>query len=1104
MKKITFFLAFLLGIFVVLNGQTPKSIKIINSGDLIKKGIELFEKEKYQDALEIFKLIPENDTNYALSLYEQCYTLSTDKKYDEAISLANYILKYDHLYKDKAQVYTLLGNTLDNAKRSSEAIEVYNRAIKEFPYNYMIFYNLGLSYFKSDQVDKAEEALFKAIKLNVFHQTSHYLLGYVNIKRGKLVPAIMALNMGVLINPESKIGANSLEALENLYNGELDDEMQKDKFSFPEAFDNSCFDEIEPLIKSNFAMNSKYKVDSKISNIIIKQNHLIFEKLKRVDSPKGIYNEFYVPFYCSIMEDDYYEGFSYYLFSGLDNEKAKAFLEKNKAKIKKFQDWGATYIFEKRMYQLNPENEKKQEIKYYYNSDYRVYAYGKTINLKNPEKTGEWIYINKSGGLETFGIYEKDQKQGNWKSYHLNGNLNENLQYKNSDLEGYSTKNYPNGEINIKANFKKGKLEGEYLKHNNSGVISEKANYKNGLKEGVFSEYYSQGRLFSETEYKAGKKDGNYKRYFIDGKTDMEVPYKNDMANGKYIEYFVNGNIYSEGNYKDNNKTGYWKEYYFNKQLKEEGAYDDKGRKIGPWKSYYSNGILEQEDNYSLNGKQNGESKYYTKNGELLYTYTFKNELLTEITCFNKEKKEIAKYGERKGVIDFKLFSIDGKVTLEGKLKNGLKEGLWKKYDVNGVLIFEENYKNGLAEGVIKTFYKNGNVSTYCEYEEGEKNGLYQSFYKDGTIKQEGYYLTGDAEGYWYSYHDNGNISDIDNYLNDKQDGYQETFDYLGKKSMKSFYKDDNLVFDSYLDTNGVVYCQDSLINGNGLVNRLNYNGTLALKALFLSGGWKDTVVSYNCKGIKTYEGFSINGKKDGWHKWYNDNGILKTEIFYKYGEKEGVSRAYDSKGKLNNETKYQNGRIENTTYYYPNGKPEISISYEDGERDGYTKYYLADGQFAFQIMFVNTIPVSYSYKGKDGKITDEKPISKENGVLTAYFQNGNKAAEINYNNGERNGKMVLYYSNGVKREENYFKDDQWDGNCKEWNQLGVLTSETQFSKGNNSGYKKVYYDNSKLEFEEHYLNDELHGQCNYYDKNGKKIKVLNYLFGDLLNEIKL
>ncbi len=1104
MRKSIVFLMLVLGIIIKLTAQTPKNLKIINSGDLIKKGIDLYENKKYDEAIDVFKSIPQNDTNYAISLYEYGMALAGSEKYSEAVDLAFSMLKNSYLINNKAQLYCLLGNCLDDAKRSSEAIEIYNKAIKEFPYNYQLCYNLALVYYKSDQLDKAEELLFKSLKLNVFHQSSHNLLGYINLKRGKLVPAILAFNMCVIISPGSKRGKAALETMENMFNGELNEEMEKEKFSFPEIYDNSCFDEIETLIKSNFALNKKYKVNSKITNIIIKQDQLVFENLKQYDTPKGIYNEFYLPFFKSVMEENYFEEFSYYLFSGLENEKIKSFIEKNKSKVKKFKDWGAAYVSKKRMYQLSIENEKKDKIKYFFNDNERLYSFGEMNNSKTPEKTGNWNYINQLGGIETFGVFEKNLKQGNWKSYYNNGQLNEDLQYKNDELDGFSTKNHENGEIKIKINLKKDKRDGEYAEYNFSGVISENASYKNGLIEGVYNEYFSQGQIYSQTEYKAGKKDGNFKRYFANGNIDMEVPYINGLANGKYIEYFLNGNIYAEGNYKDNFKTGYWKNYFFNKQLKNEGAYDEKGRKVGLWKSYYSNGVIEQQDNYSLNGKQNGESKYYNKYGDLLYTYTFKNELLTEITCYNKEKKEIGKFPEKRGIVEFKLFSADGKVTLLGKLKNGLKEGLWKKYDENGILIYEENYEKGEYEGNVKNYYKNGNISTYCEYKEDDKNGLYQSFYRDGTLKQEGYYGKDNMEGYWYTYYNNGNISEKKNYLNDKQNGFQEEFNYFGKKTIASFYENGFLISNEMIDTNGVIYSQDSLINGNGMIKRKNLNGTLALKALFLSGHWKDTVVSFNGKGIKTFEGFYLNGRRDGLQNWYFDNGVLKSSTFYKYGDEEGLSKDFNEKGELNIETKYQNGRTEKMIYYYPNGKPEIVFNYEDGERFGHAKYFTMDGQFAFQILYQNSIPVSYSYKEKDGKITDEKPINKENGKLIAYFQNGSKAADISFNNGERNGKMILYFANGNKRQEKNYKDDQIEGVFREWNQQGVLISEIEYSKGDNSGYRKVFYANGKLEVEEHYVNDELHGQSVYYDKNGKKFKIMNYHFGEILNEIKL
>jgi len=1097
-NKQLFLFLFLALSYNFLFGQSPKNLKLINSDSLVKKGIELYDKENYTEAENIFRLIPKNDSNYSIALYELCLTLEAQEKYDEAIDLARFILKNENLIYNKSQLYTLLGNTLDNAQKTEEAIKVYQTAISEFPYNYQIHYNLGVTYFKNDNLDEAEKVFFESARLNPFHQTTQFMLGLLNLKRGKLVPCVMAFNMCVILNPSSKIGFTALQNLEKLFNKELEEEIDREAFIFPEKFNNKCFDELEPLIVSNFALNKKYKVKSKIQNIIIKQNHLIFCKLTPKNNPTDLYNIYYLPFYSKIMELDFFEEFSYYIFSNTENEHFKKLALKKTSDIEKFKKWAANYIWEKRGSNIMALN---STTKYLYSNDEILISFGNFSDTKNSIKTDKWTYLTTSGSLLSYGNFKNNKKQGNWKELHYNSTINENLNYDDGNLEGYNEKFYPNGEYNIKAYFKKGKLEGEWSKFNYSGVIAEKANYKDGKIEEIYYDYFPQGQLSAETEYSSGKKNGTFKRYYEDGSLDLIASFSNNEANGKYSEYYINGNLYSEGEYKNGYQVGLWKDYYYNKQLKNEGNYDSKGRKIGKWLTYYPDGTLEQEEFYSENGKQNGTANYYSIKGDLMFTYNFKNEILTEVTSYDKNKKELGKFTEKKGVIDLKFYSPAGVVTSEGRLKDGKREGKWKFYTNSGILISEENYKGGLYDGSVINYFNNGNISSYYEYKKGEKNGLFQSYFKNGNLKQEGFYLKNQANGYWYSYNINGNTSQIDFYKADNFDGYQEEYDFFGRKKTESFYNDGILLITQYFDTIGNVYFVDSLKNGNGTSLIKDINGNILFKTNVISGLWKDTAKLYNYKRDVIYQGLYVNGRKHGLHKWYDDFGKLKSEASYRFGVEDGASILYDHNSKLYLSEVYTNGRKDKVIYYHPNEKIEIEATYFNGKKNGYTKYFSSDGQFGFQIFYNDDIPISYSYKGKDGKLINEIPIGKEQIKLVAYFSNGIKAAEIDFKNNERNGKTIYYFPSGVKKEEANYIDDEIDGFYRTWNSAGKIVEESEYSKGLINGSSKYYLDNGKLKFEENFVYGNQHGTSKYYDKNGKLTHLLKFYLGTLVSK---
>ena len=83
-------------------------------------------------------------------------------------------------------IYILVnwGNTLNNLKRTDEAVHIYLRALQHNPEfaaeNYNIFYLLGISYHLLDRYKDAVEALQLAIKYNPDFADSYYNLALIH------------------------------------------------------------------------------------------------------------------------------------------------------------------------------------------------------------------------------------------------------------------------------------------------------------------------------------------------------------------------------------------------------------------------------------------------------------------------------------------------------------------------------------------------------------------------------------------------------------------------------------------------------------------------------------------------------------------------------------------------------------------------------------------------------------------------------------------------------------------------------------------------------------------------------------------------------------
>ena len=70
-------------------------------------------------------------------------------------------------------------------------------------------------------------------------------------------------------------------------------------------------------------------------------------------------------------------------------------------------------------------------------------------------------------------------------------------------------------------------------------------------------------------------------------------------------------------------------------------------------------------------------------------------------------------------------------------------------------------------------------------------------------------------------------------------------------------------------------------------------------------------------------------------------------------------------------------------------------------------------------------------------------------GLLTAWFENGDKEMEGYYKEGKLNGPYISsWYSNGQKEEENNWKDGKLDGLWSVWYENGEKGSEAIYRNG--------------------------------------------------------
>lgn len=115
-------------------------------------------------------------------------------------------------------------------------------------------------------------------------------------------------------------------------------------------------------------------------------------------------------------------------------------------------------------------------------------------------------------------------------------------------------------------------------------------------------------------------------------------------------------------------------------------------------------------------------------------------------------------------------------------------------------------------------------------------------------------------------------------------------------------------------------------------------------------------------------------------------------------------------------------------------------------------------------------------------------------GLLTRYYQNGQKMVQSTYTNGQRNGFTRLWYENGQLSNEEEVHNDLIQGRAISWYRNGQKWAQYTYVNGKWHGPYTVWYENGQIKEEGNYQDTFVPvGLWRYWDKNGNLIKEINY-----------
>lgn len=1095
MRKIIFSLV-LLSVFSLV---AQEKIDFVDYDSVLKNVTDFSNKKEYSKVIEELNKIHKNDSIHDSVLVLKSYYQLENKDFDKALetidlglSLGNDGLRYS-FYLNKGVAYL-------RSEQYQKAVEVYTKAIKEFPKNYMFFYNRGVAYEGLEKLEEAANNYKKSITLNPFYHKSHLQLGKIAYVEQKMGQALMALNMHLLLNPDGEGTSSVLSS--------IDISASRKNASEPTGItlskDDSYFEEIDLILNNGIALNPNYQINSKINIALNKQNHALFEQLKDFEGEDGFWSQKYVPFYKWVFDNNYFDDFTYTICYSIENPNFKKIISKNTAKISSFID-----LFYDKWTEVNQGNielyqGKKQKVKYVF-TDYVLKAIGKS---KGEVNIGAWEIYDQEGKLSGKGIFDEEgRRQGEWLWYDPNGKISEEENYEKGKLEGAYASYHSNGNHRKKLNYKEGKLHGISKLYNDEGALIEEKNFEKGELQGIYQSFHKIGAPYKDYEltYQKDKVEGSLKRYYASGELFDQAVYKEGKIIGEENLYYQNKEKRATYNYgADGQYQGVYTTYYNNGKIYELGNTLE-GYYHGDWKIYYKNGTLKKEMTYNK-GRLVGLYKEYDIDGKLYEEFEYKNDQIIAFKYYNKDGSIVKEDRKKKGTFYYQGYSVLGNMIAEGlyDIKGG-KSGIWKFYD-DGVLESKGEYKDNMLKGTYKTYFKNGKEASISFYKKDSLDGYYVSYYKNRKIKQQGWYKGDQPQGVWHRYYPDGTLKEENYYYKGKFNGAQKYYGVEGTLYKTEYYEFDKLLSEIYFRSDGKELEKLSISNlGEDYVLKTkHFNGSIYSEINYKYGVKHGKYSKYNFNGEKVAEGTYFNGKPEGSWIWYHENRQIAEKRNYKSGKIHGIKETYHETGTLKTKSVYDSGKLHGLyEEYTETGILIRSTQYVYDVVHGERKFFSPEGDLQLIRYYHNDKLIGYSYNDTSEELKPMIPITKQTGIIKAYFDNGTVSAEMEFDKGNLVNSYKTYYKSGqVSRSINY-KDGDYHGINTYYYSDGTVQKQMQYEYDHLQGMYLENYANGNTKKEVNYILDQESGEARFFNEKGNVIKKQVYFNGQIETEEK-
>lgn len=332
---------FILALFLLIGSLAYSQDTDINA--LVDEGVALHDSGNYVEAINKYKQALKLDKNSSLVNYEIAYSYSELKAYKEAMRHCKVVLSQKS--DETVMAAILYGSILDDLGKTKKSIRFYEKIIKEYPSNYLLSYNLALSYYNNKQLESAEQWVENAIMLNPTHAGSHLLLASIMNASEQRVKCVLALYYFLMIEPTSLRAGQAYDLLLCELKQDVDS-SNPDSVKINVVSNSSDeFDQANLLLGMLEA--SKQLTENRNKNfyqLFAENNETFFRGLGKMSQGKrGFWWDFYVDFFKDLSDNGNSEAFSYFISRAHKNQQVDKWVSNNSQKLNMFANWLENY-----------------------------------------------------------------------------------------------------------------------------------------------------------------------------------------------------------------------------------------------------------------------------------------------------------------------------------------------------------------------------------------------------------------------------------------------------------------------------------------------------------------------------------------------------------------------------------------------------------------------------------------------------------------------------------------------------------------------------------------------------------------------------------------